>query len=261
MRLIVHLIVFMVIVSLNGSLVNAAPQHTSSAHDWEMMDEIFQKANEAYRQKDFHTAERLYKDLLTSNVVSADLYYNLGTTCAQLGKTGEAVLYLEKALKLRPHSEDVLANLNIVSPPGNVEEPFILIQPFYYIMRLLTFRQWLWACVICYGAVMILLSIRLLNERSERAVRVLLRSSLVLFIVISCFAAWSYYHTHQLRYVVVISPAASVYSGPSQTFTRLLTPSEGQKLRLLPYDDPEWRRVVLPTGQYGFIRNDVVREI
>lgn len=49
------------------------------------------KANEAYKNKDYETAERLFREAISQNPEDQRLYYNLATTLAAQGKTDEAM--------------------------------------------------------------------------------------------------------------------------------------------------------------------------
>jgi len=49
------------------------------------------KANEAYKNKDYETAERLFREAIAQNPEDQRLYYNLATTLAAQGKSDEAM--------------------------------------------------------------------------------------------------------------------------------------------------------------------------
>ncbi|MGC8841140.1 MAG: tetratricopeptide repeat protein [Candidatus Sumerlaeaceae bacterium] len=224
-------------------------------------DTVFAQANEAFRSKDFRRAAELYKDLVTSGVISADLYYNLGTTLAHMGKTGEAILYLEKARRLNPHDPDIVANLELIMPPGSQEAPFILEVPFLYVRDLLSFDEWFWLFTVVFVVVAVVWSWILWRAATVASVRWIWFSGAVLLVLVGSFTGWSYYSTHMRRYVVLLTEDEPILSGPSKTFSRLMTAKEGQKLPALKYPDPGWASVVLPTGQVGFVRRQAVGEI
>jgi len=248
------------VLTLAASIVLAVTPLAGASAGLTSYEEVFRKANEAYRANDFARAARLYKDLVTSGVVSADLYYNLGTTLAQLGQTGEAIAYLEKARRLAPSDPDIRANLEMISPPGNVSQPFVLVVPFLYLRDLLTTEAWLWVATCGFFATMLVWSWLLLFAKGRTTQRWLFLVTGIACVCLVSFAGWSYYAHRTSRYVVA-RIEAPIYSGPAPTFSRLLTAKEGQKLPAQPYDNAEWKRVVLPTGQTGFVQSEFVEEI
>lgn len=221
---------------------------------------VFKAANEAYRANDFERAATLYHEIETSGVISADLFYNLGTTYAQLGKTGEAVAYLEKARRMAPYDKDIVANLEMVSPPTNTVRPFVLLVPFLALRDSLSAEEWMWLATATFAFSMLLWSAFLLLGKKSFLRQWPTWATLILWVVFAVFTAWSYYATYLSRFVVTRSECP-VYSGPSQAFSRLLTAKEGQKFPALPYDNPQWKRVELPTGQTGFIRAEHAHEL
>lgn len=258
MRALIVIVVW--IYPLLISATNDSPKVETA--EWRRHAEhLFAQANAAYRNKDFRRAETLYRELVTSGVESADLYYNLGTVAAQLGKTGEAVLYLEKARRLAPRDADIVGNLTLVEPAANREEPFILILPFYRVMTWLSYDEWLWVAVVCYSASMLLWALRLVRTRGGPAWRAALATAAVITLASGSLAAWSYLENVHRRYFVVTAAEAPIYSGPDLSFTRLMTANEGRKLRCLPYYNPKWKRVVLPTGQVGFLAAELGQEL
>ncbi|MCX7626044.1 MAG: tetratricopeptide repeat protein [Candidatus Sumerlaeaceae bacterium] len=221
---------------------------------------IFRTANEAYRANDFERAVTLYHELETSGVISADLFYNLGTAYAQLGKTGDAVAYLERARRLAPYDKDIVANLEMVSPPGNTTRPFVLLVPFLALRDSMSCEAWIWVCTAIFAFTMLVWSTLLLMGKPSTLSRGLSWAAVLLSAVCAILAAWSYHDTYLTRQVVTRTEAP-VYSGPSQSFSRLLTAKEGQKFPTLPYDNPHWKRVELPTGQTGFIQAEHVHDL
>ena len=242
LRLMIFLILMMIGVPLSLARASVAQ---------EQLQLVFAAANRAYREKDLSRAEQLYRDLVTSGVANAALYYNLGTTLGQIGKVGEAVLYLEKARRLAPRDPDIGANLALLAPPGNWQPPFVLAVPFITIRDALSQGEWRWLFVAIHCSVMAVGAWLALRRR--RVPLALTATLLSLYMLVLGFAAWSYYQSEIRRVIVVTAEEAEVYSGPSPRFNRVMTAQEGLLLRTLPYPDREWYRVVLPMGQIGFV--------
>ena len=73
------------------------------------------KAEEAYKNKNYEEAVKLFSEIMEKEGVSAGLLYDLGNCYYQLGKDGEAVLCYERARKLDPQNEMINQNLNFLS--------------------------------------------------------------------------------------------------------------------------------------------------
>ncbi|MFM9057464.1 MAG: hypothetical protein ACKOQY_12400, partial [Bacteroidota bacterium] len=68
---------------------------------------LFEKGNAAYKAKDFAAAEQAYLELMQAGYRSKYLYYNLSNAAFKQGKTGMAILNLERAKTLDPLDEDI----------------------------------------------------------------------------------------------------------------------------------------------------------
>ncbi len=248
----VALAVCLVVMGLNTALASILEDEVTAA---------FALAADAYVAKDFEKAATIYKELETSGIVSSALYYNLGTCLAKLGKTGEAVAYLERARRFNPRDADIHANLEMVSPRRSWQEPFVLVRPFVTVRDYLSTREWLWGLTIVHCLSMAVGVWLVWQRKGARWRRLVVGLVVPTYATVAGFAAWSYHAHYGTPSVVVIAPETVIYSGPSTAFTRLLTVNEGEVLRAFPYPEPKWKRVVLPTGQPGFVAASDVKEI
>ena len=57
-------------------------------------EELFDSGNEAYKDGDYNTAIDHYSSLVSQNLVSPQLYYNLGNAYFKNQQLGKAILYL-----------------------------------------------------------------------------------------------------------------------------------------------------------------------
>jgi len=169
------------------------------------------------------------------------------------------VLYLEKALRLTPRDGDVEANLRLVEPPPNRAHERVWLKP----LLSLTFDEWLFVFFLFYVLSALLWAIRFWMVRAER-IR-LIKVGAIIFsgvaIILGSCVALSYYYTRVARYGVVLVQGAVVRSGPDERFNEVIRAPEGLKLAVEPYQDPEWKVVHFPDGQFGYIRSMEIHEI
>ena len=70
-------------------------------------EQLWNKANTAYINGDFHAAADTYEELLSRGVSSMKLYYNLGNAYFKDDRIGKAILYYNRALRLAPGNDNI----------------------------------------------------------------------------------------------------------------------------------------------------------
>ena len=91
--------------------------------DFQEMLEAKQRAEEAvqlvnrgfqlYTQGHYAEAEKEYRRAIEINPMSDEAHNNMGVLLLQLGRPGEAIPWLEKAVELDPHDRETLEDLNL----------------------------------------------------------------------------------------------------------------------------------------------------
>src|SRR5262249_4481517 len=76
------------------------------------LDAAWKRGNDAYLHGDYDAAVAAYEELDREDVVSPDLYFNLGDAYFKKGALGPAVWAFERAAALDPDDEDVRYNLD-----------------------------------------------------------------------------------------------------------------------------------------------------
>jgi len=89
-------------------LLAGAPSSGSA----EALGDVFRSANEAYFRGDFKAAAAGYGRLVDAGVEDPDVYFNLGVAHARMDELGEAILYLERAARVRPGDAETAAALD-----------------------------------------------------------------------------------------------------------------------------------------------------
>ena len=76
---------------------------------------LLQQANNAYHERDYDLAVKIYEQLINENGYSAGILYNLANTYAQKGETGRAIVNYQRARLLAPGDPDIKGNLEVVN--------------------------------------------------------------------------------------------------------------------------------------------------
>jgi tetratricopeptide (TPR) repeat protein len=227
----------------------------------------FQAGNQAYLDGDYARAVSEYRQALELGPLHPDLAYNLANAYYKLGNKGLAVLFYEKALRLRPSDEAARANLalvrkNLVDRVVNAAGQPVSEPPWESFIKSLPLNSLSAAFLALNVIVFGLATLRRFSRRPALRRR-LLWINLPLagvLLVIGLFFSAAWYASEHLRQAVVIAPVAELREGPENTARVQMEVHEGLKVRLLqPAGD--FVRVRLANGLEGYLRSDSLGEI
>ena len=87
-------------------------------------EQLWDRANTAYINGDFHTATEVYEQILSRGLTSVKLYYNLANSYFKEGQLGKSVLFYRRALRLAPGNDDIRYNLSVAEArtKDNIEQ-------------------------------------------------------------------------------------------------------------------------------------------
>jgi len=82
------------------------------------------QAQDLYSNAKYDSAALIYQSIIDSGYQSPELYYNMGNAYFKLQEIPSAILYYEKALKLKPSDENIQYNLNLCNTmiPDRIEK-------------------------------------------------------------------------------------------------------------------------------------------
>ena len=249
MKRLIGITVLIIVVSL---FVNLRAQD---------FNELFQKANQAYRAQAFDEAIELYMNILSEGYHSNEIYFNLGNCYFRLNRIGEAILYYEKALKIDPQDNDIqynleLANLRVID---RIELPpkFILFQWWDKLQLFFSIDQLTKLIVLFFFAAIISLILWFFVKRYRVRRWFLTFSALLGFFTIF----WAYIlivrvkEYNNLRQAIILSYTVTVMSAPDENSTDVFLLHEGVKVRL-DEQRGEWVKISLPDGKSGWLKSD-----
>ncbi len=75
---------------------------------------LYAEGNDLYRRGEFAGARQRYLAASGTGLRDERLFYNLGNACFKDGRLGEAIVWYERARRVAPRDEDVLANLRFL---------------------------------------------------------------------------------------------------------------------------------------------------
>ena len=183
--------------------------------DFDKINSIFSDANKLYEEGDYLEANNLYRNIVSSNIISKDLFYNIATSYAELGSNGHAILWYERALNISPFDKEIKNNIELFNPNSSSNTKYnqsVLIIIFYLTLFLF----------IIFFTILIILFIK------KRKIYYLLIILSVLFIVPAIIS----YNLMNADYLIVVS-RTNLYRGESERTEIISIPYEGEKFRIL----------------------------
>ena len=216
----------------------------------------YNEANALYRQGEFRKAAGRYEEVVSRGVRNGYVFFNLGNAYFKAGETGRAILAYERALRLMPDDEDVLANLRFVnavkedkSPDEDLNLATRILSSGY---RLLSADVLAVSGSVCLFLMAAAALIRLLSA-SRRSLWIgLLVLAGTGFCGSGTLLTYRVYTESSVSEAIVIADEVRGRSGPGDDYLLVFTIHEGTKVTIERTED-RWYLVRLPNGIGGWL--------
>lgn len=237
------------------ALFSLACKAQQDANDW------IEQANAAYNMGNYDSAKIVYEKILSTDMESVPLYFNLGNTYYKMHEYPMAIYYYEKALKLDPSNEEVrtnlaIANHAIVDKIEPVPQSFIV--KFWCNTRaLLSGDQWAW-CSIAFFALLLVSVFLFLRSRKIGVRKLGFFAGFVFLLAFGLsvvFAAQQKYASENQDQAIIMAPTVTVKSSPNAASVDLFVLHEGTKVTVLESSDG-WNKVRIANGSVGWLEVD-----
>lgn len=229
-------------------------------------EELWEQANELYKNGQFGAAAELYEQIARKGLSSDKLWFNLANACFRTGKNAKAILYYNRALLLNPGDEDIRYNLAVAESMNkdNIKEvpEFFLKSWARSIRNCFSESTWTILSLMAFAATLALLAtFRLARRKGARkgAFFGMIATALL------CIAATSFALSQRSAmlnrdHAIVMSSAVPVKSSPDRSATDLFVLHEGTKVQILNTVD-RWSEVVIADGKKGWVESDKIEVI
>lgn len=224
-------------------------------------EQWFEQANAAYNAGNYDTALILYNNVISNELESVPLYFNMGNTYYKKREYPMAIYYYEKALKLDPSNEDVrtnlaIANLAIVDKIEEVPQSFI-VKGWTGLKNALSGQQWTWLSLVAFA--LLLVSAYLFLRARRIGMRKLGFFAGVFFALAFAlsvlFAAQMKQAALKEDQAIIMTPTVTVKSSPSEASVDLFVLHEGAKVQILDHTDG-WNKIKIANGSMGWLQAD-----
>ena len=239
-----------------GILVTAAVR-AAETRSWE---ELFVKANQAYRADRFQEAVDGYRQLLQAVGGNGHLYYNLGNAYLRLNDLGRAILNYERAHLLMPRDADL--NFNLLFARDQIKDAVVPSRGFidrtFFWLNSLNLDELFWVFVVLnvlfWGCLLGRLFIR--SEWTYYSLILLL----VFWVITGLSFGLKWYQLKTDDRAVILQPELNVLAGPDIGDTILFKLHAGTMVQVERSEDG-WALVRLPDKKRGWVKNDAMEGI
>lgn len=227
---------------------------------------LWDAANAAYLDGNYHEATKAYEQLAAQGYGSAKLFYNLANSYFKQERIGRAILFYRRALRLDPGNADARYNLTVAEArtKDRIERvpEFFLTQWFRTVRHTMSATAWsvlslaMLACAL--AAFLLYLLAQRLSMRKAGFYGTL--TAAVLFVLTTGFAAGERRDQLDRSEAVVMAASAAVSSAPDKLATDLFILHEGTTVRIVDRLD-KWCEVTIADGKKGWIENSKIETI
>ena len=223
-------------------------------------DSLFLSANSDYANQEYNSAIKKYNLILSSNLESPELYYNLANSFFKINEIHQAIYYYEKALKIKPDFDDAKENLEICNLQliDKIEEiPELMITSLYNnIINFLSLKNWIYLTLIFIWVSLIIFSYNSFVKKNKKSVFYLVIFSFFLFFI----TTKKYNQNINVKEAIIYSSVINVMSAPSEQSTNLFSLHIGTKVKIEDQIE-NWVNIRIANGKKGWVLIENLKEI
>lgn len=233
------------------------------AHAATDYNDLWQKANNLYNNKQYDSAEYYYNKIAEQNPQNENIYYNLGNVHYRLNNIGLAVLNYEKALKINPAFTNASDNLYLTQSriSNRIQAvPKIFFVRWWHSITTSSYTNiYAIISIILFFAViiyLILLRLGAIQLKLPTRATVTIFILCVLLIFLGLVSAGKRVTD---KYAIVTEHESPLMLSPKQGTSQSLIP-EGTKVEITG-NQKGWYEVTLPDGRTGWMQRYVIEKI
>lgn len=194
----------------------------------------FYEANSLYQRGDFERAAKTYERILSEDVASANLYYNLGNAYVRLEDYGRALLNYERARRLAPRDSQIIANIqyvkSLLSSNSDDTDSWNFVSRVLNIYRYFTANEVVVATSLLYVMLAVLIGIKMLRRELRAKLKFPIVISGILLLISLTLTGLNIYNLHYRQEAIVLASDQVARFEPSFTGTAYFPLSCGDKV-------------------------------
>lgn len=227
-------------------------------------EELVKAGNAAYGNRQYDSAIIHYEAALQTGQESAALYFNLGNARFKSGDLGRAIVNYLRAQRLDPSDDDILHNLDFARQFSTVQMEGVELNPISSFIQAIVgpyrLNTWAWWTSVAFVALFLLFILRFGLSFSNAIVRSGINVLVVVVVILGGLTTWKYRAEYVDLRGVVISDAATVYTGPSNNSDVELQAAPGLVVEILGQSG-DYYNVLFANKRRGWMKSDQVETI
>ncbi len=217
------------------------------------------EADSAYAREDYEQAQQKYQ-LVADSVQDASVCYNLGCCYYRMDDMARAVLWFERAYLLNPGDGDIRFNLDMARSKTidriTPRHEMFFVSWYRWLTNIMSLQQWAVTCIILFLLALVSLSVFFFSRRYSMRKFGFYLTFVFIFLTIlgnvCAFQQRSYLRNRNAA--IIVSPAVTVKSTPSDSGNDLFVLHEGTKVNISDNEMKEWCEVKVADGKMGWIQ-------
>jgi len=224
------------------------------------------QAQDLYADAKYDSAALIYQSIIDSGYQSPELYYNMGNAYFKLKEIPSAILYYEKALKLKPSDENIQYNLRLCNAmiPDRIESvpKIFFIQWYQSLYNFFPIDTWAYIGLGLFTLFLVLMIFFFLsNKLFMKKISFWIGLTFLALSLFSFFLTSQKYATYKSHdEAIVFIPSITVKSSPTKNSVDLFVIHEGTKVTILDQVG-NWRKVKIENGSIGWMENQYLQII
>ena len=227
-------------------------------------EDLFKKANTQYKEGQYEKAIDTYHQIKELNLISSEVYYNLGNCHYKLNEVAPAIYNYEKALLIDPLNEDARNNLVFAKKLtiDNIKElPKSIFQKMdeSYVKKL-SYNEWAITTIVFVflGSSLFLLFYFSYTPSLKRLFFVTSVLSFLLFIFSFIITVKEYSFNLSNVEAIIFVEETEVKNAPTLNSDDIFKLHEGTKVTVLDAVD-SWKKIKIADGKIGWIQADQIK--
>lgn len=218
----------------------------------------FENANKLYSEKKYEEAAAKYENILKTEGVAPELYYNLGNAYYKMNELGKSILNYERAIRLDPSFSDAKFNLEFANQKiiDRIEtsEVFFLRKWFNLIIKAVSTNNWFYLSAILFiialipGLMFIFGGSKYIRKLSFYIASVLIVASITSL----TFSGIRKVQIAEHQEAIIMDGVVIVRGSPDKSGTNLFQLHEGTKVSVLSALG-DWYEIKLANGSIGWV--------
>ena len=216
------------------------------------------QADSAYSHEQYDKAIQLYEKL-AKKTSDYKVYYNLGCAYYRIDNIAKSVLWLERASRLNPSDEDVQFNLTLVRNKTidkiTPKHEMIIVSVFKNVVNMMSLEKWSIVNISLFILTFVFISLFFFsNVLSLRKVGLFMSALCIVLCVMGNICAYQQ-RSISMNHIngIVMSPAVTVKSTPTESGSDLFVIHEGTRVEIRDSSMKEWLEIQIADGKIGWI--------